>query len=64
LRRRIDADGEVIDTRNGPKAHPALRDEIANRAFIVRTLDKLGVNVEVKRPIGRPSQGFGWQGNK
>ena len=55
LAERIDADGSVIHTKAGPKAHPALRDELAGRAFIVRTLERLGLNYEALRPAsGRP----------
>jgi hypothetical protein len=57
LAERINADGEVVQTRAGPKAHPALRDELQGRAFIVRTLERLGLNVEAIKPIGRPSHG-------
>jgi hypothetical protein len=60
LAERITADGEVVHTRAGPKAHPALRDELAGRAFIVRTLERLGLNVEAIKPMGRPSKG--WRG--
>jgi hypothetical protein len=36
LAERIAADGEVVHTRSGvPKAHPALKDELAARAFVV-----------------------------
>ena len=59
LAERISADGEVVNTRAGPKAHPALRDELAGRAFIVRTLERLGLNVETIKPMGRPSK-IGW----
>jgi hypothetical protein len=61
LAARIDADGEVLHTRNGPKAHLALRDELAGRAFIVRTLERLGLNVETVKPVGRPCKPVGWQ---
>jgi hypothetical protein len=60
LAERISADGEVVHTRAGPKAHPALRDELAGRAFIVRTLERLGLNVETIKPMGRPSKS--WRG--
>jgi hypothetical protein len=60
LAERINVDGEVVATRAGPKAHPALRDELAGRAFIVRTLERLGLNVETIKPMGRPSKG--WRG--
>lgn len=63
LREQIDADGEVVRTRSGPRAHPALRDEIALRAFIVRTIEKLGLNVETLKPgPGHPLRGgLGWK---
>lgn len=61
LAERITTDGEVVNTRAGPKAHPALRDELAGRAFIVRTLERLGLNVETIKPLGRPSHS-GWRG--
>jgi hypothetical protein len=54
LRAAIDADGPTVRTKNGPKAHPALRDELHGRAFICRVLEKLGVTVEPLKPIGRP----------
>src|SRR6516165_8399616 len=62
LAEAINRDGETLHTRNGPKAHPALRDELACRAFIVRTLERLGLNVETIKPMGRLSYGFGWKG--
>jgi hypothetical protein len=63
LRQRIDADGEAIASRTGLlKAHPLLRDELANRAFISRSLQRLGVLDMPIKPIGRPSQPLGWRG--
>jgi hypothetical protein len=56
LSARIDQDGESVSTRSGLRSHPCLRDEIANRAFIVRTLQKLGITDEPIKPIGRPSR--------
>ena len=47
LRDAIDRDGAVVPSRTGPKAHPALRDELAGRAFVVRTLERLGLNIEI-----------------
>jgi hypothetical protein len=64
LAERISADGEVVQTGSGPKAHPALRDELAGRAFIVRTLERLGLNVETIKPMGRPSKGWKRYGNE
>jgi hypothetical protein len=60
LAERISADGEVIHTRTGPKSHPALRDELNGRAFICRTLERLGLNLEAVKPLGRPSRP-GWR---
>lgn len=62
LAERINVDGEVVLTRAGLKAHPALRDELAGRAFICRTLERLGINLETIKPIGRPSRDSGWRG--
>jgi len=50
----IDADGPTVRTKNGPKAHPALRDELHARAFICRILEKLGITLEPLKPVGRP----------
>jgi ribosomal protein L13E len=55
LAERIDADGEVIETENGPKVHPAVKEELAGRAFIVRTLRQLGLTLEPVRAVGRPT---------
>jgi hypothetical protein len=55
LRETIDADGEVIRTKMGIKDHPALKHEIANRSFVVRTLARLGLDLEPLRSgPGRP----------
>ena len=55
LRARIDADGEIIDTPSGPKAHPGLKDELGNRAFVTRCIARLGLDVEPVQRIGRPA---------
>ena len=61
LRVEIDRDGEVIRTRGMVKDHPALKHELASRAFVVRTLSRLGLNFEAIRPsVGRPSAA-GWE---
>jgi hypothetical protein len=52
---QIDRDGELIPTRSGLKEHPGLKGELANRAFVSRTLQRLGLDVEPVRPdVGRP----------
>jgi hypothetical protein len=56
---RIARDGEMLETPRGPKANPLLRDELQIRAFIVRALKVLGLNVEEIKPVGRPARPFG-----
>lgn len=58
----IDRDGETISTKLGLKAHPCLKDELAARSFIVRTLQRLGITQEVLKPVGRPPKSFAWRG--
>jgi hypothetical protein len=48
-----------VTTKVGPKAHPALRDELNGRAFICRTLQRLGVTDQPIKAMGRPSRGWG-----
>jgi hypothetical protein len=63
LRKKIDRDGEVLDGEKGPRDHPGLRHELANRAFVAKTLDRLGLNLEAPKPgPGRPPQPRGWTG--
>jgi hypothetical protein len=61
LRLEIDRDGEVIRARGTVRDHPGLKHELANRAFVVRTLSRLGLNFESVKPVGRPPQPTGWQ---
>jgi len=59
LAERIAKDGEVIETENGPKVHPALKEQLAHRSFIVRTLRAVGLTLEPLRSApGRPTA---WQ---
>jgi hypothetical protein len=59
----IEEDGERIVTKSGPRAHPCLREETNVRAFICRTLQRLGITDEPVKPMGRPPKGFGWKGD-
>jgi hypothetical protein len=54
----IDSTGEVLKTRTGVRTNPAIKDETALRALVVRTLEKLGITTEkvLNRP-GRPGLG-------
>lgn len=53
---RIREDGETVRTPTGLKAHPLLKEELAHRGFVTRTLTKLGLNFEPLRDRpGRPA---------
>jgi hypothetical protein len=60
----IDQDGERIHTKSGIRSHPCLRDELAARSFICRTLQRLGITDEVIKPVGRPTRPSGWEGQR
>jgi hypothetical protein len=60
LSEAIAEDGQTIRTRTGVRAHPALRDELANRALCARLLGKLGIATEPIKSPGRPGGGIGW----
>jgi hypothetical protein len=63
LAERIAVDGETFRTRLGvPKSHPAIKDELAARAFVVRTLERLGITSENVKPVGRPGAVTSWSG--
>jgi hypothetical protein len=60
LAERISADGEIVHVRGVPRSHPGLKDEVALRAFIVRTIKALGLNFEPLRASpGRPPSSGG-----
>jgi hypothetical protein len=64
-RTRINNDGPTIKSRQGIREHPLLKAELANRAFAVRALTKLGLDVEpVRAGPGRPGgamSGMSWR---
>jgi hypothetical protein len=66
LKEAIERDGAVVYSRAGvPKTHPAVKDELGCRAFITRSLERLGLNVEAVKPgPGRPAQSMGWTGDR
>ena len=49
-----------IHTRGGIKMHPGVKDELACRGFVCKTLHRLGLNVETIKPNGRLAVGIGW----
>jgi hypothetical protein len=53
-REQIDRDGEMIKAKTGLRSNPLLRDELQNRAFLVRALARLGMDLEPVRAPGRP----------
>jgi hypothetical protein len=59
----IAEDGVRHVTKMGVKTHPCLKDCLAARAFIVKSLRALGLDVEAVYPgPGRPGRGIGWTG--
>jgi len=60
LREQIARDGEIVRTKGGLKEHPGLKHELAARAFVVRTLARLGLDVEAIKPVGRPPSQSNW----
>jgi hypothetical protein len=55
-------DGAILVTRFTKKVHPAIKAELDCRAFVCRTLERLGLNVEAIKPVGRPPiGGLGWK---
>jgi len=58
----IRTDGWTIQTKSTRRAHPAIREQTQLRAFVVRSLQTLGLGVEALKPApGRPGKGFGWK---
>jgi hypothetical protein len=51
---QIAVSGEMVKTRTGMRENPLLRHVLSNRAFCVRTLQKLGLNFEPTQHLGRP----------
>jgi hypothetical protein len=52
-------DGLVIRTARGARSHPSIKEELMNRSFVVRTLERLGITLEPlnaqpgRQPVGR-----------
>jgi hypothetical protein len=60
LRKQIDKDGVMTEAG---REHPLLKHEVAARAFTVRTIEKLGLNFEPVKSVGRPGgKAAGWAG--
>src|SRR5262249_39478355 len=57
-------DGPTIRTPSGLKEHPLLKTQLAARSFIVRGLQRLGLNMEPVQAPGRPPASVGWNPNE
>jgi hypothetical protein len=58
LAEHVAEDGEIVRPPTGIKCHPAVKEELAFRAFVVRTLQKLDLNYEpLCASPGRPPAG-------
>jgi hypothetical protein len=54
-REAIESDGVLIRTKAGVRDHPLIKHELAARAFTVRSLARLGLDLEpVRDRVGRP----------
>jgi hypothetical protein len=62
LAEQIRRDGAIVRVRGVPKAHPAMRDLLQAKAFVVRTLARLNLDMEAVKPMGRPAGVAGWDG--
>jgi len=58
LRAQIEEDGVMVKGKNALREHPCLRHELHARAFVARTLQRLGLDVEAIKPQGRPPGSF------
>jgi hypothetical protein len=59
---QIRVDGVTVYVKGIPRSHPSLREEIACRSFITRNLQRLGLNIETLKPVGRPPGSWTGQG--
>ena len=52
---QVERDGPTIRTKTGMREHPLLKHQLATRSFIVRSLHRLGLDIEPTRSVvGRP----------
>jgi hypothetical protein len=51
-------DGEIVRTPMGARLHPAVKEELAARSFVCRTLQKLGLNFEPLRTTRPATKGL------
>jgi hypothetical protein len=62
LAEAVERDGAVVYGRSGaPRSHPSVKDELACRAFVARTLERLGITSENTKAVGRPGHVISWR---
>jgi hypothetical protein len=61
---QIKDDGLTIRSKTGLREHPLLKVELGLRAFIVRTLARLGIVFETVKTPGRPGGFACWTGDR
>lgn len=59
----IKRSGVMLRTKTGTKENPLLKVELAGRAFVTRTLARLGLDAEPLKAIGRPAGSFNYGGS-
>ena len=59
LAEQISRDGVMLRTRAGVRDNPLIKHELAARSFVVRSLARLGLDLEPVRAPGRPGLGLG-----
>jgi hypothetical protein len=60
LAEAIEDEGEIVHTAKGDvRVHPGIKLELGCRSFVAKTLQKLGLNWEPVRSVGRPPAQFG-----
>jgi hypothetical protein len=57
----IDEHGEAVAVNGAIRANPLLRDELSNRAFVSKCLERLGVNQEPTKASGRPPGSWSYE---
>jgi hypothetical protein len=57
-REQISVDGLMQKMSSGWREHALVKHELANRAFVVSTLQKLGITTEPKQLHGRPYKSY------
>src|SRR5262249_46644846 len=50
--KQIKRDGLMVRSKTGSREHPLIRHELAARAFVVKTLKSLGLDVEAIKSVG------------